>query len=87
MDEEELYSRVYEVLQRNVKDYQARIAMTGDTNNSIPALTMRNSYVLSYAIVSQIEDDFKQGSWTNRTVYDKTSGGVFVYFCAYGTNV
>lgn len=87
MDEEELHSKVYEVIRQNVEECQARIAMTGDASNSIPALTMRNSYCLSYAIVPQIEDDFKQGSWTSRTIFDKTSGGVFVYFCAYGTNV
>ena len=87
MDEEELYSRVYKVLQRNVKDYQARIATSGDMDGNLPILTMRNSYCLSYAIIPQLEDSFEHGAWTSRTIYDKTSGGVFVYFCAYGTNV
>ena len=90
MDEEELHSQIYELIQHDVEECQAQIISNPSADNmsiNLSVLGMRNIHRLSYAILPSIEGHFKQGSWVSRTVFDKTSDGVFVYFCAYGTNV
>ena len=87
MDEKELHEQICEIIQHNAEICQKQIISTpGNMSYHIAMFGSQCVYYLSNAILPEIEKNYKHGAWVHRTVFDRTNGGIFIYYCAYGTN-